>query len=376
MKTAAQTAVPINAAKLAKAGDARALLSIPDARQDLPRLLGVRNTGYVEWACTELGNRRAIKDAKPIMAARLERRQARLIAESARLGQPGKVAADALQRRLRKIGGGVSVILDRLYRRATSSWAGGETTNVVKCANSPAAAGRTERAWSHNGKWSGQNLTRAVNVSPRWLEQVQARGLAVVDGLLTTHAEAMDGAPEGFEVFRASWVCQARGLDLRSESGCIARHVASGTTYHSTKDDAKSALAGLRRKMTAQAIPADVRDERKRAAAQARVDQQARDLANLMQRVASWDLDALDAVVVRRCNSIQAGNCCSGTDNFISRYFPERADDLEPAATIGEIVQRVGRGRLTGGSQLARQLGAACLQAIRRDRNARRLVLA
>lgn len=398
MSTLIQSAVPVNAARLAKQGDGRALLAIPDARLDLPRLLGIKVTEYCRYSATDLGNRKAIKAAKEIMAERLARREARKVAEAARIGVAGRIAADLNRNRQATISGVVGSLLNANYRNATSSWAGGETENLVTLNDCPFAAADTTKVWSRNGKWSGQNLRHRVQVSPRWLDQIQGRGLGVVDGLVTTHAESMD-APDGFEAFRATWVRQGRGMEIRTESGCIARHVASGTTYHSTKmlsapadpavdgyrgtklvPDVKAAISGLRRKLTTQAIPTDVRAERRNAAQQGRLERQASQLARLVERVMAWDMAEIQHVTVSRRDSLKTGNCVPGTDDFISRYFPERDGDAEPSATIGEIAARIGRidpGSLKGKDlTFARQLAAACLQGIRRDRQARRLVMA
>src|SRR4051812_19505130 len=111
MQTVTQRAVPINAAKLARQGDARALLAIPDARDDIPRLIAgqslaahlVRNRKY-SWflTATDLGNRKAIAEAKRIVAERESRREARKAAEAARTPRPGRVLADAAVRRAKQ----------------------------------------------------------------------------------------------------------------------------------------------------------------------------------------------------------------------------------------------------------------------------------
>jgi hypothetical protein len=268
----------------------------------------------------------------------------------------------------------VSPLLDDLFKMATSSWAGGTTYDSVTISTTPRASGRTDRVWSSNKKWSGNDLHRHVAVMPAWRRQVQARGIAVLDGMLTTHAELVRDI-DGVEVYRASWVRQGRGYDLMAESGHIAYHRASGTTYHLKGSDPAKAAAGLKRKLKAQAIPAGVRDAARSERAQKRQERQAAKLARLVERLARWDLAGVEDVEVRRSDSLRAGNCVSGTAAFIDRYFPDR-----DSATIGEIARRIGRldvTSLTGADlTLARQVGAACLVAIRRDRQARRLVLA
>lgn len=178
------------------------------------------------------------------------------------------------------------------------------------------------------------------------------------------------------EVYRAAWVRQGRGVSLVTERGYIARHTPSGTTYHSTESDPAKALSGLKRKVTAQGIPAAVREERRSERATARQERQAAKLAALIERISRHDLSDVGHVEVRREDSLRAGNCVPGTDAFIDRYgFDGRA-----SATIAEIATAVGiRGTANlsdADLTLARQLAAACLHAIKRDRQARRLVTA
>lgn len=266
----------------------------------------------------------------------------------------------------------VDALLDRHYRCATSSWAGGETTNQITLSEETGAIADTRKVWSRNGKWSGQNLTRRVKVSPQWQAEVHDRGLAAVDGLLTTHASSVE-SPDGIEVFRATWIRQGRGLEVKTQSGAIARHTASGTTYHSAHSDPKKAVAGLKRKLTAQGVPEEVRDARRQAAAVKRAADRASQLSRLIDRIRQWDFAEIQHVTVDRRDSLSAGNCEPGTDEFIEKFFPDRS---EPRATIGEIASRIGTtdpAKLAGADlTLARQLAAACLVAIRRDKQARR----
>jgi hypothetical protein len=235
-----------------------------------------------------------------------------------------------------------------------------------------------------------------VTIPLRWDARVNARGLAVVDGLLTLDAEPVKGPPEGIELYRATWARQGRGLELGRECGIIARHTESGTTYHSTAQEkatppkgmasyayvlvpsSKAAVAGLKRKLAAQGIPAEVRQARAQAAATKRAETRAAQLTRLIDRVMRHDLSEVAHVVVRRDHSITAGNCEPGTDEFIGRFFPDRGRDSQ--ATIGEIAARVALtdpAKLAGADlTLARQLAAACLVAIRRDKQARRALAA
>lgn len=375
MSTVAQRCVPIHARKLAKAGDARALLAIEQARVDIPRLIAGSSRGRYSPGepATTYGSRKAIAVAKALVAEREQRRADRAIAEKARTAIPGQRAQQLADKRRHRIEAALDTLLDRHYRCATSSWAGGETTNRVTLSDNHRAESSTYREWSKNGKWSGQSLTRYVNVSPRWLTDVRDNRLAAVDGLVTTHAKRLDDSTAEIELHAATWICQGRGMEIRWESGVIARHLASGMTYHSVGSDSKRALAGIRRKLTAQGLPPEIRDARRQASAVARAAKQAVGIARLIDRLSKWDFAEIQHVVVSRSDSLKAGNCESGTDAFIHRFFPDR--DLD-RATVGEIAGRIGtldiRALAGADLALARQLAAAVLVAVRKDKQARR----
>ena len=271
----------------------------------------------------------------------------------------------------------------------------------------PSISSDTEEGWidykRHGYRKGIKSQTITVTIPLRWDTRVGDRDLGIVDGLLTLDAEPIKGSPQGIELYRATWARQGRGLAIDCERGVIARHTESGTTYHAkfvssgyshgsvdggfvgyataaqaaeTKDYAtakKAAITGLKRKMNAQGVPAEVREARAQAAADKRAANRASQLARLVQRVASWDLDEIEHVVVRRDDSIRAGNCEPGTDAFIDRFFPDRSHDSQ--ATIGELAGRIGRTNLTNLAgvdlTLARQVAAACLVAIRKDKQAR-----
>lgn len=95
------------------------------------------------------------------------------------------------------------------------------------------------------------STTITITVPHRWLSQVHARHLAVVDGRMT-----LDAAPVGtdlpdIEVFATTWVRQGRGVAATAVRGFIARSITgSGTiTHHSLS--LKGAIAGLRSKRRA-----------------------------------------------------------------------------------------------------------------------------
>jgi hypothetical protein len=62
MPSVAQKCVPTDARKLAQAGDGRALLAIPDARRDVPRLIAGRPMSRYDdhIPAAQLGSRKAV----------------------------------------------------------------------------------------------------------------------------------------------------------------------------------------------------------------------------------------------------------------------------------------------------------------------------
>jgi hypothetical protein len=117
------------------------------------------------------------------------------------------------------------------YRLAASTWVGGENVIEVEFANLPHVVSNSIEVWHRKHSWKGTNLRVKVAVSRSWRRTVQARGVAVVDGLLTTHARRLKSEGE-VVAYKASWIRQCRGLAVQAESGYLAHHPPSGTSYH------------------------------------------------------------------------------------------------------------------------------------------------
>lgn len=241
----------------------------------------------------------------------------------------------------------------------------------------PATASQsTTEGWidykSHGHRRGIVGETVRLAVPEDWGVRVRRTGLAVLDGLLALDAEQLPTVG-AVEVYRATWARQGRGVSLVTERGYIARHTPSGTTYHSTDRDPEAALRGLKRKVMAQAIPAADRDAAQATRRRKQQERRAAQLARLVGQLSRWDLSEIEHVEITRQDSIRAGNCEPGTDAFIERFLPGRAE-----GTIGELAAAMGRQDLAAlaGTDLtlARQLAAACLVAVRRDRNARRML--
>jgi hypothetical protein len=95
--------------------------------------------------------------------------------------------------------------------------------------------------------WACNYRHSTVTVPALWRTRVERRGLAVVDGLVTVDAAPLDGAPDGIDLYAASWLQQSRGTAVDLVRGYIAR--TGRISYHGAT--AERALAGLRRKLTA-----------------------------------------------------------------------------------------------------------------------------
>ena len=276
--------------------------------------------------------------------------------------------SEAIRKADPKTAASVRVAFFANYRHATSSWVGGENEIQVVVADNPHAVSRSKTVWHRKHPWKGTNLSVEFAISRSWRRTVQARGLAIVDGLLTTHARRVKSDGE-VVVYKASWIRQVRGLAVRAESGYFAHHPPSGTSYHCVGETARRAAAGLRRKLRSQAISQGERDERTRRRREAR----RASMERMVRRLQDRELDDLGGVVVLREDSLRARNCEPGTDAFIDAFFPDCS-----SATIAEIAAAVGGldldpGKLSGERLvLARQIGAACLAAIRRARRERR----
>ena len=83
----------------------------------------------------------------------------------------------------------------------------------------------TDRVWSNNGKWSGLASTHRITIRASWRKNVESRGIAVVDGLLTLDAKPAVDLPlrDGEEVLEATWARQGRGTSLVVERGYLYR---------------------------------------------------------------------------------------------------------------------------------------------------------
>lgn len=186
------------------------------------------------------------------------------------------------------------------YRRSHSNWAGGNTSYEVEIGDVLAAKGRSITALSQNGKWRGNDANLSVTVSRTWLRDVYRSGLAILDGLLTLSAISIEGTPSGVDAWQAVWVEQGRGFDLNAVSGVIVRR--NGQTAHAQTLTGGLAILSKRKKASQSVILPE-------------------------------DLAAFGDLQVTLEDSSAAGNCPSGTRDWIARHFPGRE-----SATIREVL--------------------------------------
>jgi len=106
------------------------------------------------------------------------------------------------------------------FRISGSRWAGGNH-DITVAVGGCSCAGGSHKAWSSNGKWSGNNSFFRISVPVDWRETVESAGIAVVHGNLTLRAEFVEQV-ETIKVYKATWVEQGRGFDLNDVSGHIA----------------------------------------------------------------------------------------------------------------------------------------------------------
>lgn len=221
------------------------------------------------------------------------------------------------------------------YRVSKSSWGGGDhTTNIFlhpkefydgsgRTPKDVWCAGYSNESWSSNGKWKGKDSLHNFHIKPDWNKQVYKKGLAVVDGVLTLDAKKIshtlpktcdmmgDGVEHKVEMFEAEWVVQGRGFDLNKRMGFIVK--AGNLTFHAhSLNNAKRVFSK--------------RVEGYRES----VDEAALDFE---QRFSEFS-EHMD-VMVTLADSKRAGNCESGTLDWVQKHFAKNRKQ----ATVREILE-------------------------------------
>lgn len=231
---------------------------------------------------------------------------------------PAGTLAERAKRRREKL------ILDAAHGQI-ESYSGDTTTTIHYGAPDASTATGYGEQYSRSCTYAKTDCSHHITVAPDWFTRVHLRGLARVDGLLTLAAEPVDA--EGYTVYRASWL-RSKGKRLTAEHGYIAigEH---GAAHAKTESAAKSILTRRANEIRY------TRHERKIRAA-----------------LHEMRLNGYAQIIVSIGDSIAAGNCRAGTEQFRDRHFPGRT-----TATIEEVLS----------VESMRGLAInACLRAIRR----------
>jgi hypothetical protein len=165
----------------------------------------------------------------------------------------------------------------RCYRQSRSRWAGGGRFVQMYVREIPDCCGRSRRAWSYNGKWSGTDSFLDFCVTAR---AVQIFPSLIVGGLVTLDATPVEGHPRAYG---AVWAEQGKGFNIKPVQGFIIKG------YHAKTNNFKAALKKVA--------------EARRAA-----------LQTIMRRRA--DRANHSSIWVSYEDSIRGGNCPSGTKAF------------------------------------------------------------
>jgi len=196
------------------------------------------------------------------------------------------------------------------YRMAMGRWAGGENyINVIRDPK-PYADGYSVKEWSSNGRWSGCDAYFTINVAPDWQKSVfDIPGLTTAGGMLTTHAIFVQE-----NLWQASWVKQSIGFKIKTESGFIAQlpegEWLHGKTLNAIEKQLKAKLAAKAKELSHRQIT----------------------------KLSAQDLSKLYGdVVITVQDSINAGNCRTGTEHWCNLHMDGRT-----SARISEIILNPG----------------------------------
>ena len=202
----------------------------------------------------------------------------------------------------------------------------GDTTTTIHYGE-PAAETATARGeqYSRSCTYAKTDCSHHITVAPDWFTRVHLRGLDSIDGMLTLDADPIDS--DGYTVYRASWL-RSKGKRLSAEHGFIAIGD-NGAAHARTESGAKAILTRRANEIRY------TRHERK-----------------IRQQLAEMQLNGYADIIVSIGDSLAAGNCRAGTEQFRDRHFSGR-----DTATIEEVLS----------VESMRGLAInACLRAIRR----------
>lgn len=98
------------------------------------------------------------------------------------------------------------------YRRSQSTWAGGEhEIYIYTCLSSSDVEiyGASDKVWSSNGKWAGNNSYIKAVIPLYWIPRVYNRGIAAVEGNFVL--DVLEELPDGYIVLAGK---QGRGFEV------------------------------------------------------------------------------------------------------------------------------------------------------------------
>lgn len=117
---------------------------------------------------------------------------------------------------------------------------GEETCTVTNIPSEVGCVQSQSKDWnlySKSTKYPATVTDTYLTVPRNWISRVQSRGLAVVDGMMTLDAQALESHQAGVDLFGAVWLEQGRGYALHCRRGVIAR---SGALSAHGKDAAQA----------------------------------------------------------------------------------------------------------------------------------------
>ena len=332
-QVAAQARAATIAAEVTGKGDAEKA-----SRKQLAEQHGLRRLSADQKAAMRKGVLRGIRAVRNAARKREQSAsRARLRAEQA---QQRKHAASTL--------GQIEMLFRHCaYRGATATAVYGDRASVAE--DHREATTRLRRGGFITGDPASNDVT--ITVRKSWRRTVVGDSIAVAAGMLTVDAKRVprEQLPPGLHGWEAQWIRQGPGYHVVSEHGWIFRdhdwHLdefpwTAGIAVHVGLDEART-------------LRAAVKLAQRRLAARRGV--QPSGPSKPRSPFAGFRKADLD-VVVAVADSINAGNCASGTAHWVAMHLPGRE-----SATVRELLQIA---HDTGDEK--RLVRLACRAAIRR----------
>lgn len=198
---------------------------------------------------------------------------------------------------------------------------GAESTEHIEFGE-PAVTSAQNKVWKKYGSksWLSNVFEHSFVVPRSYFRTVVRPGLTLIDGMATLALEPTKAPGEGWSAWKAAWVEQGAGCSLRLVRGFVLRSPGGDFAHGET---VRGAMASLRARSGA---------------------------CDSLKGLAPYS-----SVVVTFQHSRAAGNCATGTRDWIAKHMPGR-----DSATVGEIL-RVARATMDRPEYAAR----ACWAAIR-----------